>query len=129
MFRHVLGEWNTLYYRTLNNALTYRQNGGEMEKMKTTKYEFKDGHVCTSKLGKDELLKRMNRLDVLRILTEGYECGTGKEICKKVIRAYNKEENFTGIIRLNLTEKNFLGYCLENDRTEKEIETIKFYLQ
>lgn len=100
-----------------------------MGKMKTTKYEFKDGHVCTSKLGKDELLKRMNRLDVLRILTEGYEYGTGKEICKKVIRAYNKEENFTGIIRLNLTEKNFLGYCLENDRTEKEIETIKFYLK
>lgn len=97
--------------------------------MKTTKYEFKDGHVCTSTLEKDELLKRMNRLDVLRILTEGYECGTGKEICKKVIRAYNKEENFTGIIRLNLIEKDFLSYCLKSDMTEKEMETIKFYLQ
>ena len=93
------------------------------------KYVFKDGHVCTSKLEKDELLKRMNRLDVLRGLTEGYECGTGREICKKAIRAYNKKENFTGIIRLNLIEKDFLSYCLESDMTEIEIETIKFYLK
>lgn len=93
------------------------------------KYEFNDGHVYTSKLGKDELLKRMNRLDILRVLTEGYEYGTGREICKKAIRAYNKEENFTGIIRLNLIEKDFLSYCLESDMTEKEIETIKFYLK
>lgn len=32
---------------------------------------------------KDELLKRMNRLDELRVLTEEYEYGTGKEIYEK----------------------------------------------
>ena len=93
------------------------------------KYEFNDGRVCTSKLGKDELLKRMNRLDVLRVMTEVYECGIGREIYKKAIRAYNKEENFTGIIRLNIIVKDFLSYCLKSNMTEEKIETIKFYLK
>ena len=40
MFRHVLGEWKTLYYRTLNNALTYRRNGEKKEDMKTYKVRY-----------------------------------------------------------------------------------------
>lgn len=36
-----------------------------------------------------------------------------KRFTKKVIRAYNKEENFTGIIRLNIIEKDFLSHCIK----------------
>ena len=39
------------------------------------KYTFNTGEVVTSKLDKDELIKRMERLDTLRVLTEGYTEG------------------------------------------------------
>lgn len=39
------------------------------EKKVMKKYEFKDGYVCASKLEKDELLKRMNRLNEIEIET------------------------------------------------------------
>lgn len=94
------------------------------------KYRFVDGHEVTTKLSLDEMLKRMNRLDWLRVLTEGYEDGEGKSICDKALRAYNKTENFTGIIRLTAIEKDFLGYRLEDSmNTEKDIETIQYYLK
>ena len=92
-------------------------------------YTFKDGHKCTSNLEKAELIKRMNRLDTLRVLTEGFEDGEGRNICDKALRAYNKTENFTGIIRLSLLEKDFLGYMLDSDmNSEEDIEVIKFYM-
>lgn len=92
-------------------------------------YTFKDGHKCTSNLEKAELIKRMNRLDTLRVLTEGFEEGEGRNICDKALRAYNKTENFTGIIRLSLLEKDFLGYMLDSDmNSEEDIEVIKFYM-
>ena len=94
------------------------------------KYRFVDGHEVTTKLSLDEMLKRMNRLDWLRVLTEGYESGEGKSICDKALRAYDKTENFTGIIRLTAIEKDFLGYMLEDSmNTEKDIETIQYYLR
>lgn len=94
------------------------------------KYRFVDGHEVTTKLSLDEMLKRMNRLDWLRVLTEGYESGEGKSICDKALRAYDKTENFTGIIRLTAIEKDFLGYMLEDSmNTEKDIETIRYYLK
>lgn len=80
-----------------------------------------------TKLSKEEFEKRYKRLDTLRVMTEGYDEGEGLSICKKALRAENKEI-FTGIIRLTNTEKDFLGYCLESDfLDEEEKEVIKFY--
>jgi hypothetical protein len=93
------------------------------------KYTFTNGDVITSKLEKEELLKRMNRLDILRVLTEGYEEGEGYSIFQKSLRAYNKTNDFTGIIRLNILEKDFLGYLLEGMVTAEEVEAINFYLK
>ena len=92
-------------------------------------YTFTDGFQCTSKLDKSELMKRMRRLDNLRVLTEGFEEGAGKSICDKALRAYHKEDNFTGTIKLTVTEKDFLGYLLEGTVTEDDVETIQFYLK
>lgn len=94
------------------------------------RFRFVDGHEVTTNLDMDEMLKRMNRLDWLRVLTEGYDDDEGKSICKKALKAYDKTENFTGIIRLTPLEKDFLGYMLESEfNTEKDIEVIKFYLR
>lgn len=93
------------------------------------RYTFKDGTKVTSKLDSKELLKRMNRLDTLRVLTEGYEDGEGANICKKAWRAYNQLNGFTGIIRLTILEKDFLGYMLESDMLDDEDrEVINYYL-
>lgn len=93
------------------------------------KYTFTNGDVVTSKLNQQELLTRMRRLDTLRVLTEGYEEGEGKNICKKALNAYNKIEGFTGIIRLTFLEKDFLGYCLESEYlSAEEKEVINFYI-
>jgi len=96
--------------------------------MKT--YKFTNGDIITSNLDSKELMKRMRRLDVLRVLTESYESGTGVNICKKALTAYNKMENFTGIIRLTKEEKDFIGYMLENEfNNEEDIEVLNFYLR
>lgn len=93
------------------------------------KLRFTDGHEIITNLEPKEVLVRMNRLDNLRVLTEGFETGEGKAICKKALRAYDKKE-FTGIIRLTFLEKDFLGYMLENTcNTEEDIETINYYLR
>lgn len=92
------------------------------------KYTFDNGEIITSRLKKEEMLKRMKRLDTLRVLVEQRDCKEGISITKKVLRAYNKVENFTGIIRLTPIEKNWLIYTLESDfNTPEEIEAIKFY--
>ncbi len=92
------------------------------------KYIFGNGDAITSRLEKEEVLKRMNRLDTLRVLVEQCDCEEGISITKKALRAYNKVENFTGIIRLTPIEKNWLIYMLESDfNTPEEIEAIKFY--
>jgi hypothetical protein len=93
------------------------------------RYTFKDGTKVTSRLDSKEVIKRMNRLDTLRVLTEGYTDGEGASICKKAWRAYNKLNDFTGIIRLNNLEKDFLGYMLESDMLDNEDrEVINYYL-
>lgn len=93
------------------------------------KYTFKNGDIVTSRLSADELVKRMIRLNILRVLTEGYEEGEGRVICNKAIRAYDKAEDFTGIIRLTSAEKEFLSYCLDSECLNKEeIECLRFYI-
>ena len=93
-------------------------------------YTFTDGHRITSKLEKDEMLERMNRLDWLRVLTEGYTDGVGAGICQKALRAYDKTDNFTGIIHLTLEEKDFIGYMLESDMlTDRDREVLEYYLK
>lgn len=92
-------------------------------------YTFTDGSKVTSRLEGKEVIKRMNRLDTLRVLTEGYTEGDGASICKKALKAYNKLEGFTGIIRLNNLEKDFLGYMLESDMLDNDDkEVINYYL-
>ena len=92
------------------------------------KYTFKNGNVKTSDLEKIELVKRMRRLDVLRVMTECHDEGCGKSICNKALSAYDKSENFTGIIRLTVQEKDWLSYKLESDMLDEEdIEVVKFY--
>lgn len=92
------------------------------------KYTFKDGTIVTTKLSSLEISKRMDRLDTLRVLTEGFTEGVGRGICEKALRAYNKLNGFTGIIRLTYTEKEFLDYMLEDKFLDDEDrEVIKFY--
>ena len=78
----------------------------------------------------DAFWKRLKRLDLLRVLTEQHECEEGRSISRKAWNAYNNTNNFTGIIRLTNTEKDWLGYFLESDMYDNEdIECIKFYLK
>lgn len=92
------------------------------------KYTFANGDVMTSELSADELMKRLRRLDTLRVMTEQHECKEGKNICKKALNAYNKMNSFTGIIRLTFLEKDWLRYMLEDDcMTDEEIKVIEFY--
>jgi len=92
------------------------------------RYTCTDGTVVTTKLTYNEMVKRMNRLDSLRVITEGFTEGVGRGICEKALRAYNKLEGFTGIIRLTYTEKEFLDYMLEDkylDDVERKV--IRLY--
>lgn len=74
--------------------------------------------------------KRLQRLETLILLTEQHESREGKSICRKAIRAYNNTNNFTGIIRLNVLEKDWLSYLLENDMLDNDdIECINFYIK
>lgn len=92
------------------------------------KYTFKDGTVMTSRLDQAELLKRINRLDTLRVLTEPHDCPEGRSICRKALNAYDKLTDFTGIVRLTSKEKDWLGYMLENKfLSNRDIDCIKFY--
>lgn len=92
------------------------------------KYTFSNGDVVTSKLTKDVLIQRMRRLDTLRVMTEQLEDGTYQSICRKALAAYNKTNDFTGIIRLTRYEKEMLLYLLEDGMlTDDEKEAIKFY--
>ena len=109
---------------------TYQPGGvalGESEKgMK--KYTFSNGDVMTSELSAEELMKRLRRLDTLRVMVEQNDCKEGRSICKKALRAYDKMNNFTGIIRLTFLEKDWLSYKLEDDFLDDEDrEVIEFY--
>lgn len=87
-----------------------------------------NGEIITSQLEKEEMLKRMRRLDMLRVLTEQYDCEEMKNICKKASKAYDKAKDFTGIIRLTNVEKDTLAYRLEDEfLNEEEKQTIQFY--
>lgn len=91
-------------------------------------YTFKDGTIVITKLSVKEMLTRMERLDTLRVITEGFTEGEGLNIYEKALRAYNKVNGFTGIIRLTQTEKEFLDYMLEDSFLDDEDkEVIKFY--
>nr|DAD73659.1 MAG TPA: hypothetical protein [Tectiviridae sp. cthzn51] len=46
-----------------------------------------NGEIITSQLEKEEMLKRMRRLDMLRVLTEQYDCEEMKNICKKASKS------------------------------------------
>jgi len=96
--------------------------------MEMNTYYFQYGRVMTTKLKVSEMQKRLARLDTLRVLTEGFAEGVGRGICEKALRAYNKLNGFTGIIRLTYTEKEFLDYMLEDKFLDNEDrEVIKFY--
>ena len=95
----------------------------------TYKYVLKNGATITSKLPAKEISKRLGRLNILRILIEQHESKDGKSIYQKTIKAMDKADNFTGIIRLTIAEKDLLGYMLENTMLDKEeVETINHYI-
>lgn len=94
------------------------------------KYTFSNGDVVYSDLAKGELMKRMNRLDTLRILVEGHEGGEYLKIYNKAYRALHANP-FTGILHLTFDEKDALGYKMEQldskSLSDDEIATICFY--
>lgn len=94
------------------------------------KFRFTDGTVVTTKLSKAELCARATRLDTLRVITEGYEDGVGAGICRKALRAYEKNDGFTGIIRLTGIERDFLSYIYDENPflTDWEKEALEYYL-
>ena len=72
----------------------------------------------------------MDRLNRLITITEPYKDGPGQRICQKALRAYNKSDNFTGIVRLTFSEKDWLSYLLENDMLpKKDIDVINYYIR
>lgn len=93
------------------------------------RYTFKDGHQITSNLTAQEILKRMQRLDWLRVMTEQLENETYQNICKKAVKAYDKKNNFTGIIRLTDYEKEMLQIIRDENEylLEEEKEVLDFY--
>lgn len=97
------------------------------------RYKLNNGEIITSRLDIKELGKRLDRLNWLMTLTEAYEEGTGKDIYKKVSKAYYKTDNFTGIVKFNINELDFLSWFLdENNKAmahPKEIEAIKYYVR
>jgi len=93
-------------------------------------YRMNTGELVRTNLLAKEMLKRMKRLDTLRVLTEQHECEEGKSICKKALKAYNKLDGFTGIIRLTFLEKDWLAYMLEDKFIDDEDrECIEFYVK
>lgn len=96
------------------------------------KYTFSNGDVVYSNLSKDELMKRMNRLDTLRTLVEGHEEGPYLSIFNKTNKSLNANP-FTGIIHLTFDEKDALGYKMElldtpvGGLSDEEIEALCFY--
>lgn len=99
------------------------------------RYTWDDGFSVQTNLSVQEFLKRYNRLDTLRVLTEGYDDLDGNEhpytkICKKASKAENNLSNFTGIIRLSPTEKYYLEGMLDREfLTPEEEEVIRYYLR
>lgn len=90
---------------------------------------FKNGETFTTNLKKDELLKRMNRLDWLRVATEQLQDNpVYRNIYKKAEAAYNKHEDFTGIVRLTQYEKENLAYLPREYMSDEELNAIKFYM-
>lgn len=53
----------------------------------------------------------------------------GTTFSKKALRVENKNENFTGIIRLSHIEKEFLSYMLDAADDPKDIETLNYYIR
>lgn len=93
------------------------------------KYTFTTGESYITKLNKKEFIKRLNRLNTLRVLTEQYDCQEGIRITNKCWKAYKKRDNFTGIIHLTFNEKDWLSYMLENEfLDDDDIQTIMFYI-
>ena len=95
------------------------------------KYTFNDGHQITSMLPVNEVNKRMKRLSHLIVLLEDFDEGSVfNDIYKKAVRAYNKTDNFTGMIRLTFTEKDNLGYLLDSKyNTPEDVAVLKYYLK
>ena len=90
---------------------------------------FKSGEVYTTDLDAKEMIKRMNRLDWLMVATEGYERDAiYYNIYKKAEKAYNKYENFTGVVRLTDYEKDSLCYLNPEFMKPEEREAIKFFM-
>ena len=103
----------------------------KVRKMKAATYVFSNGYRMTSKLSIPQIKERLSRLKHLIVLTENFENEDGESIYKKAYKAYHKKDNFTGVIRLNEQEKDFISYLIDecDMLSEKDIETYKYYLK
>lgn len=90
------------------------------------KITFKSGRVMETKLEVKEVIARLDRLYALVSICEAYE-GCGASICAKALKAAEKNNNFTGIIRLTSTEKEFLSYLLEGSMGDENRKVVDFY--
>lgn len=122
------------FFRDAKAAIDEKENAKQPEvkneAKSTRKYMLSGGYTITSNLSSaDEIMKRRRRLSTLCVITEQNDCKEGQSICKKALRAYNKIENFTGIVRLTPVEKDWLSYKLESDFLSNEgREVVKFYI-
>lgn len=79
------------------------------------------------KVSDQTIRKRYKRLFTLKHMLEGLHVRHTISIYQKCIEVLNKYP-FTGILRLNSDEKEFLSHLLEQDNlTDDQIDVIRFY--
>lgn len=93
-------------------------------------YKMSTGRSITTDLTVPETNARIRRLRAMVHLLEGYTEGEGQEIFRKAVKALSKSEGFTGIIRLNRNQKDFLSYIMHDQLEyliQSEIDALCFY--
>lgn len=95
-----------------------------MDKRKIT---FTDGTYLITSISSDQVLQRLDRLSTLMDITKDAQDDVSKSIFDKAKVAYDKVEDFTGVIRLTAAEKKHLKSIDESKLTEEQSDVIHFY--
>lgn len=86
----------------------------------------------TSKLSKEQFEQRLTYLRTLQLMLSNETVGTGYNIYQNVKRALHKYDNFTGLLKLNHTQSEYLiNYITENwyDSCTLEYRAVHFYVK
>lgn len=79
------------------------------------------------KVSDQVIRKRYRRLLTLKRMLQDFHERYAMSICRKCTEVMNKYP-FTGILRLNSDEKEFLSHLSEHDNlTDDQIDVIRFY--